>query len=103
MYVSVYIVYYVCKCIKYQKCFYPIKGCVGGVLSRVFELRTPALWVEGVRSWLRTLEVMSWCNSGSGVICKLWLRGRLTFPPKPQPTNPQSEKTRSQPAGSLRS
>ncbi len=36
MYVSVYIVYYVCKYrYKYQKGFYPIKGCVGGVLSRV--------------------------------------------------------------------
>ncbi len=49
-----------------MKCFYPIKGCVGGVLSRVFELRTPALWVEGVRSWDTRGNVRS--NSGSGVI-----------------------------------
>ncbi len=37
MYVSVYIVYHIHSTYryKYQKCFYPIKGCVGGVLSRV--------------------------------------------------------------------
>ncbi len=75
--------------------FYPIKGCVGGVLGWVFELRTPASIGRGVCSILaQDTRGNVRSNSGSGVICKLWRKGRLPSL-TPQPTNLQSETSRS--------